>query len=101
MECKLVNLSNNDVGTTQLNPLIFSVEQKLSILHDIVRWQLAKRRAGTHKVKGISDVSGTTAKPYSQKRTGRARQGSLRSPQFRGGGVIFGPIVRRDRKSVV
>ncbi|AAW70929.1 50S ribosomal protein L4 [Wolbachia endosymbiont of Brugia malayi] len=100
MECKLVNLSNNDVGTTQLNPLIFSVEQKLSILHDIVRWQLAKRRAGTHKVKGISDVSGTTAKPYSQKRTGRARQGSLRSPQFRGGGVIFGPIVRSHAYSL-
>ncbi|GFR17457.1 50S ribosomal protein L3 [Trichonephila clavata] len=56
------------VGTAQLNPLIFSAKQKLSILHDIVRWQLAKRRAGTHKTKGISDVSGTTAKPYGQKR---------------------------------
>lgn len=94
MECKLVNLSNDNVGIAQLNPAIFSVRQKLGILHDIVRWQLAKKRAGTHKVKGISDVSGTTAKPYSQKRTGRARQGSLRSPQFRGGGVIFGPVVR-------
>ncbi|QKX02817.1 50S ribosomal protein L4 [Wolbachia endosymbiont of Litomosoides sigmodontis] len=100
MEHKLVNLSNNDVGTIQLNPLIFSVKQKLSILHDIVKWQLAKRRAGTHKAKGISDVSGTTAKPYSQKRTGRARQGSLRSPQFRGGGVIFGPVVRNHAYSL-
>ncbi|APR98008.1 50S ribosomal protein L4 [Wolbachia endosymbiont of Folsomia candida] len=100
MECKLVNLSNSDVGTAQLNPLIFSVKQKMSILHDIVRWQLAKRRAGTHKTKGISDVSGTTAKPYGQKRTGRARQGSLRSPQFRGGGIIFGPVVRSHAYSL-
>jgi large subunit ribosomal protein L4 len=59
-----------------------------------VNWQLAKRRAGTHKTKGISDISGTTKKPYKQKGTGRARQGSLRSPQFRGGAVIFGPVVR-------
>ncbi|WP_395462872.1 50S ribosomal protein L4 [Wolbachia endosymbiont of Cantharis cryptica] len=100
MECKLVNLSNNGVGTVELNPLIFSVGQKSSILYDIVRWQLAKRRAGTHKTKGISDVSGTTAKPYSQKRTGRARQGSLRSSQFRGGGVIFGPVVRSHAYSL-
>jgi large subunit ribosomal protein L4 len=77
MECKLVNLSNEDVGTVQLNPLIFSVKPKLSILHDLVRWQLAKRSADTHKTKGISDVSGTTAKPYGQKRTGRAKQGSF------------------------
>ena len=94
MECDLVSLSNSNVGTVQLHPLIFSVKQKLHILHDVVRWQLAKRRMGTHKTKGISDVSGTTAKPYSQKRTGRARQGSLRSPQFRGGGIIFGPVTR-------
>ncbi|NUY39608.1 50S ribosomal protein L4 [Wolbachia endosymbiont of Litomosoides brasiliensis] len=100
MEYKLVNLSNNSVGIAKLNPLIFSVEQKLSILHDIVRWQLAKRRTGTHKAKGISDVSGTTAKPYSQKRTGKARQGSLRSPQFRGGGVVFGPVVRSHAYSL-
>ncbi|NSM56422.1 50S ribosomal protein L4 [Wolbachia endosymbiont of Atemnus politus] len=100
MECKLVNLSSGNVGVTQLNPLIFSVKRKLSILHDIVRWQLAKRRAGTHKTKGISDVSGTTAKPYSQKRTGRARQGSLRSPQFRSGGVVFGPVVRNHAYSL-
>lgn len=95
-----MNLSNNSVGIAKLNPLIFSVEQKLSILHDIVRWQLAKRRTGTHKAKGISDVSGTTAKPYSQKRTGKARQGSLRSPQFRGGGVVFGPVVRSHAYSL-
>jgi large subunit ribosomal protein L4 len=60
----------------------------------VVHWQLAKRRAGTHKVKGMGEVSGTTKKPYKQKGTGRARQGSLRSPQFRTGGVVHGPVVR-------
>lgn len=96
MNCKLVNLYNENVGEATLNPLIFSVNRKSGklILHDIVKWQLSKRRGGTHKTKGISDISGTTAKPYKQKRTGRARQGSLRSPQFRGGAVIFGPVVR-------
>lgn len=100
MECSLVKLSGDKVGDIELNPLIFSVKQKLHILHDVVRWQLAKKRAGTHKTKGISDVSGTTAKPYGQKRTGRARQGSLRSPQFRSGGIIYGPVVRSHAYSL-
>ncbi len=60
----------------------------------MVNYQLAKRRSGNHKTKQIWEVSGTTKKPYAQKGTGRARQGSLRSAQFRGGGVIFGPVVR-------
>jgi large subunit ribosomal protein L4 len=64
------------------------------ILARVVNWQLAKRRAGTHKTKGISDISGTTKKPYKQKGTGNARQGSLRAPQFRTGGVVHGPVVR-------
>jgi len=59
-----------------------------------VNWQLAKRRAGTHKTKGISEVQGTTRKPFKQKGGGRARQGSLRSPQMRGGSVTFGPVPR-------
>ncbi len=100
MEYKLVNLSNDSIGVIDLNPSIFSVEQKIHVLHDVVKWQLAKRRSGTHKVKTISGVSGTTAKPYGQKRSGRARQGSLRSPQFRGGGVIFGPVVRSHVHSI-
>lgn len=61
MECELVDLSNNNVGSVELNPLIFSAKQKLNILHDMVRRQLAKRRVGAHKTKGISNVSGTTA----------------------------------------
>jgi large subunit ribosomal protein L4 len=60
----------------------------------MVNWQLAKRRSGNHKTKQIGDISGTGKKPYSQKGTGNARQGSLRSPQFRKGAVIFGPVVR-------
>ena len=60
----------------------------------VVHWQLAKRRSGNHKVKGMGEVSGTTKKPYKQKGTGNARQGSLRSPQFRTGGAVHGPVVR-------
>jgi len=73
---------------------VFAVPVRQDLIFRAVNWQLAKRRAGTHKTKGISDISGTTKKPYNQKGTGRARQGSLRSAQFRGGGVIFGPVVR-------
>ena len=60
----------------------------------VVHWQQAKRRAGTHRTKGMGEVSGTTKKPYKQKGTGNARQGSLRAPQFRTGGVVHGPVVR-------
>src|SRR5690242_20873714 len=73
---------------------IFERPVRKDILARAVNWQLAKRRAGTHKTKEIGDISGTTKKPYSQKGTGNARQGSLRSPQFRGGATIFGPVPR-------
>src|SRR5947208_6769460 len=73
---------------------IFGRPVRRDILARCVNWQLAKRRSGNHKTKEIGDVSGTTKKPYSQKGTGNARQGSLRSPQFRGGATIFGPVVR-------
>ena len=69
------------------------------ILARVVNWQLAKRRAGTHKTKGISEISGTTKKPYKQKGTGRARQGSLRSPQFRGGARDLRPGRAQPRAS--
>ena len=70
------------------------VTPRRDIMARVVHWQLAKRRAGTHKTKLIGDIAGTTKKPWNQKGTGRARQGSLRSPQFRGGAVTFGPVVR-------
>jgi large subunit ribosomal protein L4 len=88
------NLDNEEVGDIELAEEVFGLPVRRDILARVVNWQLAKRRAGTHKTKGISEISGTTKKPYKQKGTGRARQGSLRSPQFRGGAVIFGPVVR-------
>ncbi|MDB1135259.1 50S ribosomal protein L4 [Candidatus Anaplasma sp. TIGMIC] len=100
MEISVVNIANEVVGSIDLNPQIFGLEARRDVLKEVVNWQLAKRRSGTHKTKGISDISGTTAKPYRQKHTGRARQGSLRSPQFRGGAVIFGPVVRSHAYSL-
>ena len=94
MKLTVRNLDNKEVGDIDLADEVFGLPVRGDILARVVNWQLAKRRAGTHKTKGISDISGTTKKPYKQKGTGRARQGSLRSPQFRGGAVIFGPVVR-------
>ena len=94
MKLTVHNLDNQEVGEIELSDAVFGLPVRRDILARVVNWQLAKRRAGTHKTKGISDISGTTKKPYKQKGTGRARQGSLRSPQFRGGAVIFGPVVR-------
>ena len=94
MKLVVRNLDNQEVGDIELADAVFGLPVRRDILARVVNWQLAKRRAGTHKTKGISDISGTTKKPYKQKGTGRARQGSLRSPQFRGGAVIFGPVVR-------
>jgi large subunit ribosomal protein L4 len=94
MKLTVRNLDNKEVGDIELADDVFGLPVRRDILARVVNWQLAKRRAGTHKTKGISDIQGTTKKPWKQKGTGRARQGSLRSPQFRGGAVIFGPVVR-------
>jgi len=94
MKLPVKNLANEAVGEIELDDAIFAVPVREDLIFRMVNWQLAKRRAGTHKAKGISEISGTTKKPYKQKGTGRARQGSLRSPQFRGGARIFGPVVR-------
>jgi len=94
MKLDVVNLDAQTVGSVELAPEVFGVEVRRDILARMVNYQLAKRRSGNHKTKQIWEVSGTTKKPYAQKGTGRARQGSLRSAQFRGGGVIFGPVVR-------
>src|SRR6202166_2939356 len=94
MKLSVRNLDNKEVGDIELSDAVFGVPIRRDILARVVNWQLAKRRAGTHKTKGISEISGTTKKPWKQKGTGRARQGSLRSPQFRGGAVIFGPHSR-------
>jgi large subunit ribosomal protein L4 len=94
MKLSVRNLDNQEVGDIELADAVFGLPVRSDILARVVAWQLAKRRAGTHKTKTISEISGTSKKPYKQKGTGRARQGSLRSPQFRGGAVIFGPVVR-------
>jgi large subunit ribosomal protein L4 len=94
MRATVRTLDNQEVGDIELADEVFGLPVRRDILARVVNWQLAKRRSGTHKTKGISEISGTTRKPYKQKGTGRARQGSLRSPQFRGGAVIFGPVVR-------
>jgi large subunit ribosomal protein L4 len=94
------NLENQEVGDIELDDAVFGLPLRRDILARVVNWQLAKRRAGTHKTKGISEIQGTTRKPYKQKGTGRARQGSLRSAQFRGGATIFGPVVRSHEFSL-
>jgi len=91
---KINNLDNKTLKEIELDKNVFGVEIKDEIIHRMVRYQLAKRRTGNHKTKGISEISGTTRKPFKQKGTGNARQGSRRSPQMRGGAVIFGPQVR-------
>jgi large subunit ribosomal protein L4 len=94
MKLPVKNLSNDSIGEIDLDDEVFAVPVRADLIHRAVNWQLAKRRSGNHKTKGISEISGTTKKPYKQKGTGNARQGSLRSPQFRGGARIFGPVVR-------
>jgi large subunit ribosomal protein L4 len=94
MKLTVKTLEDEEVGDIELADEVFGLPVRHDILARVVNWQLAKRRAGTHKTKGISEIRGTTRKPYKQKGTGRARQGSLRSPQFRGGARIFGPVVR-------
>jgi large subunit ribosomal protein L4 len=94
MQVPVITLSNTAAGDIELPDAVFGAEPRADIMARVVHWQLAKRRAGTHKVKGMGEVSGTTKKPYRQKGTGNARQGSLRSPQFRKGGIVHGPVVR-------
>ena len=77
-----------------LDPGVFGVIPKPEVMNEVVKWQLAKRRSGTRKVKGVGEVEGSTRKPHQQKKTGRARLGSAYSAQCRGGGVVFGPVVR-------
>lgn len=94
MKVDVINLEAKNVGSIDLADEVFGAEVRGDLLQRCVEWQRAKRRAGTHKVKVVSEIRGTTAKPYRQKGTGRARQGSLRSTQFRGGATMFGPVVR-------
>ena len=94
MQIDIKTLDNGSAGTIELPDEIFAIAPRADIMARVVHWQQSKRRAGTHKTKGMGEVQGTTKKPYKQKGTGNARQGSLRAPQFRTGGVVHGPVVR-------
>lgn len=94
MQVPVKNLSAEEVGSLELSDAIFGVEVRPDILHRVVTWQLAKRRAGTHKAKTRAEIWRTGAKMYKQKGTGRARHGSRRPNIFRGGGVAHGPLPR-------
>ncbi len=94
MKQDILNLENKNVGTIELNESIFGLEVRADILQRVVTWQLAKLQSGNHATKGRSDVALTAAKPFRQKGSGNARQGSRKGAQFRKGGVVFGPVVR-------
>lgn len=94
MKLPVVTLDNEPAGDIDADDAVFAVPVRKDLLARCVTWQLAKRRAGTHKTKGVSEISGTGKKPHRQKGSGRARQGSQRSSQFRGGQTTFGPVVR-------
>lgn len=100
MKVAVKTLENKAAGDMMLSDVVFGAEFRKDILARMVQYQRAKARAGTHKTKGVSEISGTTKKPWKQKGSGRARQGSLRSPQFRGGATIFGPVVRSHAVSL-
>jgi len=94
MQIEMKTLDGAAAGSAELPEALFGATVRPDIISRVMHWQLMKRRAGTHRTKGMGEVSGTTKKPYKQKGTGNARQGSLRSPQFRTGGVVHGPVVR-------
>lgn len=94
MELKVKNWDNAEVGSLEVSDAVFGAEVRADIMHRVVNWQLAKRRAGTHKVKERGEVNRTKAKWFRQKGSGRARHGSQNANIFRGGGVSHGPRVR-------
>ncbi|WP_026673497.1 50S ribosomal protein L4 [Alkalihalobacterium bogoriense] len=91
----LYNQSGSQVGDIELSDSVFGIEPNEHVLHEAVVMQQASMRQGTHKVKGRSEVRGGGRKPWRQKGTGRARQGTIRAPQWVGGGVVFGPTPRK------
>lgn len=90
----LYNTSGAEIGEVELSDAVFGIAPNPHVVHDAIVMQRASLRAGTHKTKGRSEVRGGGRKPWRQKGTGRARQGSIRAPQWKGGGVVFGPTPR-------
>ena len=91
---EVLDAKGKKAGSVDLPEAIFAAETNVPLIHQVVTAQLAAARQGTHKVKNRGEVSGSGAKPFKQKGTGRARQGSVRMPQHRGGGVVHGPVPR-------
>jgi len=96
----VVTVENRKAGQIELPAAVFESQVKPDLMHAEVRRQLAKRRAGTHSTKNRAGVSGGGIKPWRQKGTGRARQGSIRAPQWAGGGAVFGPVPRSYEHSL-
>ena len=96
MEKPVINFKNTEVGKVKLNDEVFGQKTFPDIIHQYIRYQNAKSRQGTSKTKSRSEVSGRSKKPFSQKGTGNARQGSNKPPNFRGGAVSMGPNNNRD-----
>ncbi|WP_249029479.1 50S ribosomal protein L4 [Tannockella kyphosi] len=96
LKVKVYNQEGADVSEIELNEAVFGIEANNQAIYDMVRLQRASLRQGTHKVKNRTEVRGGGKKPWRQKGTGRARQGSTRSPQWVGGGVVFGPNTNRN-----
>ena len=94
MKIAVIDLDARSIGEIELADEIFGVPVRPDLMQRVVRWQRARRRAGTHKTKAVSELRGSTRKPFKQKGTGRARAGSRRAPHHRGGVAIFGPLVR-------
>jgi large subunit ribosomal protein L4 len=94
MKLDVTTLEGGTAGSIDLNDAIYGLEPRVDLIHRYVRWQLAKRRAGTHKTLGRSEINRTTKKLYKQKGSGNARHGAASAPQFRGGGRAFGPVNR-------
>jgi len=94
MELQVKTLEGGAAGSITVSDEIFGLEPRTDLIHRVVRWQLAKRQAGTHKALARSEVSGSTKKFVRQKGSGGARHGNKKAPQFRGGGKAFGPVVR-------
>jgi large subunit ribosomal protein L4 len=100
MKAKVLTLDAKDAGTIDLDEGLFGLPERPDILNRVVLWQLANRRAGTHKTKTRAEVSGTTKKFVRQKGSGGARHGNRKVNQFRGGGTAFGPVVRTHEQNL-
>jgi large subunit ribosomal protein L4 len=94
MKINIVTIENKAAGSMELDDTVFGLSPRADILQRMVEWQRARNRAGTHKTKTRAEVSGTGKKPFRQKGSGNARQGTLRAPNHEGGGRAMGPVVR-------